>query len=61
MANTKNFKRRVRARMERTGESYMAAMHGLQNGTPEPTRMSDDEVVAEYGEHLGLAGEKGPA
>lgn len=30
MANTKGFKRLVRARMARTGESYMVAMHALQ-------------------------------
>jgi hypothetical protein len=54
MANSKGFKRLVRARMERTGEGYMVAMHALQNGKPEPKRMSDSEVVAEYGEHLGV-------
>lgn len=54
MANSKNFKRLVRARMERTGESYTVAMHAMQTGKPEPARMTDAEVAAEYGEHLGV-------
>ncbi len=49
MGNSRNFKRRVRARMGRTGESYTAAMHALQTGAPEPGQMTDAEVIAEYG------------
>ena len=44
----------IRARMERTGESYMVAMHALVAGKPEPARMTDVEVLIEYGDHLGL-------
>jgi len=58
MGNSRNFKRRVRARMERTGESYTVAMHALQTGTPEPGRMTDAEVIAEYGpDVLGVPAE----
>lgn len=53
MTAKKKWKRKIRARMEQTGESYMA-MHALQAGKPEPVRMSDAEVVAEYGQHLGV-------
>jgi hypothetical protein len=54
MANSKNFKRRVRARMERTGESYTAAMYALKqaqqhDAEAEHGRMSDSEVFREYG------------
>jgi hypothetical protein len=56
-------KKVVRARMARTGESYMVAKRAIENGIPEPvqpedlqvgSRMTDEEVLAEYGEHLGL-------
>lgn len=30
--NSKSFKRAVRARMEKTGESYTRAMHALREG-----------------------------
>lgn len=54
MGNSRNFKRRVRARMERTGESYTVAMHALRQAKQhdaevEYGRMTDAEVIAEYG------------
>ena len=50
----RRLKAKIRARMERTSESYMVAMHALQNGKPEPKSMTDAEVVAVYGPHLGV-------
>ncbi len=59
MGNSRNFKRRVRARMERTGESYTAALHAMRQAQQHDAevaygRMTDAEVFAEYGEHLGV-------
>ena len=60
----KNFKTGVRARMERTGESYQVARDAVLLGREEPvqaddkprygSRMTDEEVFREYGEHLGV-------
>ncbi len=47
-------KKAARERQARTGESYSAALHRNRQGIPEPTRMTDAEVAAEYGEHLGV-------
>jgi len=52
MTINKNLKKRVRARMERTGEKYTRALFCIERGIPEP--MSDAQVVAEYGESLGV-------
>jgi hypothetical protein len=63
MGNSRNFKRRVRARMERTGESYQAAMHAMRQAQQHDAevqygRMTDAEVIAEYGpEVLGVPAE----
>ena len=64
MAANRQRKAAVRARMERTGESYQTALQTIKLGRPEPvgrddrakygSRMTDAEVVAEYGEHLGI-------
>lgn len=63
MGNSRNFKRRVRARMERTGESYTASLHAMRQAQQhdaevEYGRMTDAEVIAEYGpEVLGVPAE----
>jgi hypothetical protein len=51
MTERKSFKRRVRARMEKTGERYTAARRHVVDRTPEsaaqpePDRISDDAVL----------------
>lgn len=63
MGNSRNFKRRVRARMERTGESYTAALHAMRQAQQHDAevaygRMTDAEVIAEYGpDVLGVPAE----
>lgn len=57
MTDQKKLKKEVRERMARTGESYTVAHRALQLGLPEPVSqegMTDEEVLLEYGEHLGL-------
>lgn len=49
----RRLKAKVRARMEQTGESYQAALLALRRETPKHG-LTDAEVVAEYGEHLGV-------
>ncbi len=38
MTVDKNFKRKVRERMERTGERYAAARSAMEKGLPEPVK-----------------------
>lgn len=38
MPSDKDFKKLVRARMERTGESYSTARQAIIDGKPEPER-----------------------
>lgn len=52
MTDKKKFKRRVRERMARTGESYQAALQAIQHDDEvkyQRARMTDEEVLEEYG------------
>ena len=55
MTQQKTFKRRVRARMAKTGESYTAARRQLLTDAPPPFEppVAEERVVAEHRPRLG--------
>jgi hypothetical protein len=60
VTRARNFKRRVRARMAERGETYQQALAALYDPDKDVRRqraagkMTDAEVFAEYGPHLGI-------
>jgi len=44
----------MQKRIALTGEHYTVALAAMRKGLPARRRMTDAEVVAEYGPHLGV-------
>lgn len=44
----------LQKRIARTGEHYTVALAAMRSGKPLPRSLTDAEVFAEYGPHLGV-------
>lgn len=44
----------MQKRIRQTGEHYTVALAAMRKGLPAPGSLSDAEVIAEYGPHLGI-------
>jgi hypothetical protein len=44
----------MQKRIRRTGEHYTVALAAMRAGKPIPGSLTDAEVIAEYGPHLGI-------